>query len=87
MCILTTVFVKIPACNCFGHSDKCNYDEEVDEKGLSIDIHGKNEGGGVCQNCRHNTEGINCNRCKPGYYRPYNKPLNATDVCQRKFLT
>ncbi|XP_026292152.1 laminin subunit alpha [Frankliniella occidentalis] len=69
-------------CNCHGHSDKCIYDEEVDEKKLSIDIHGNYEGGGVCQSCRHNTEGVNCNRCKAKYYRPYGKPLNATDVCQ-----
>lgn len=72
------------ACNCFGHSDECEYDTEVDEKHLSLDIHGNYEGGGVCKNCRDNTEGINCNRCKPMFYRPRNKPLNATDVCQRE---
>ncbi|XP_011495348.1 PREDICTED: laminin subunit alpha [Ceratosolen solmsi marchali] len=69
-------------CNCFDHSTECIYDTEIDEKHLSLDIHGNYEGGGVCQNCRHNTEGINCNRCKPKFYRPTNKPLNATDVCQ-----
>ncbi|XP_070151389.1 laminin subunit alpha [Polyergus mexicanus] len=69
-------------CNCFGHSDECIYDPEMDEKHLSLDIHGNYEGGGVCQNCKHNTEGINCNRCKPRFYRPRDKPLNATDVCQ-----
>lgn len=52
--------------------------------GLSLDINGNYEGGGVCQNCRHNTEGINCHRCKPKFYRPYDRPLNATDVCQGK---
>lgn len=72
------------ACNCFGHSDECIYDPEMDEKHLSLDIHGNYEGGGVCQKCKHNTEGINCNRCKPRFYRPRDKPLNATDVCQRK---
>lgn len=72
------------ACNCFGHSDECTYDPEIDEKHLSLDIHGNYEGGGVCQNCRHNTEGINCNRCKSKFYRPHGKPLNATDVCQRE---
>ncbi|GIY48490.1 laminin subunit alpha [Caerostris extrusa] len=48
----------------------------------SLDIHGHYEGGGVCKNCRHNTMGINCNQCKPTFYRPYGKLLNATDVCQ-----
>ena len=38
----------------------------------------------MCQNCRDNTEGINCNKCKAGFFRPYGKPLNATDACQRK---
>lgn len=40
------------------------------------------EGGGVCQNCRHHTEGINCDKCIAGYYRPYDKQFNETDVCQ-----
>ncbi|XP_017881365.1 laminin subunit alpha [Ceratina calcarata] len=80
----STAFKKFTCepCNCFGHSDECVYDPEVDEKHLSLDIHGNYEGGGVCQNCRDNTEGINCNRCKPKFYRPHNMPLNATDVCQ-----
>lgn len=51
-------------------------------KGLSLDMNGKYSGGGVCLNCQHNTEGINCHKCKPGFYRPRNKPINATDVCQ-----
>ncbi|CAG0898967.1 unnamed protein product [Cyprideis torosa] len=69
-------------CNCFGHSNQCEYDEEVDQQGLSLDIQGRYEGGGVCQNCQHNTDGINCNKCKPGFYRPWGKQLNDTDVCQ-----
>lgn len=69
-------------CNCHGHSNKCVYSEEVDMKGESLDIHGRFEGGGVCQDCMHNTEGINCNKCKPKYYRPYGKHWNETDVCQ-----
>lgn len=69
-------------CNCFGHSEDCYYDEKVDEQQLSLNIHGIYDGGGVCRNCQHNTEGINCNKCKPGFYRPYNKPLNDTNVCQ-----
>lgn len=74
----------ISACNCFGHSDECIYDGEVDGKRQSLDIYGRYDGGGVCQNCRDNTEGINCDRCKSGFYRPFGKLLNASDVCQRK---
>ncbi|KAL3275284.1 hypothetical protein HHI36_020052 [Cryptolaemus montrouzieri] len=70
-------------CNCFQHSDQCLYDPEVDEKHLSLDIYGRYEGGGVCQNCQHNTMGINCNQCLPKYYRPFNKQWNETDVCRR----
>ncbi|KAL0280200.1 UNVERIFIED_CONTAM: hypothetical protein PYX00_001570 [Menopon gallinae] len=70
-------------CNCYGHSDTCEYSEEIDKQHLSIDINGQYLGGGVCLNCRHNTEGINCNRCQKGYYRPFGRPLNATDVCER----
>ncbi|CAG9860176.1 unnamed protein product [Phyllotreta striolata] len=69
-------------CNCFGHSDTCVYDEEIDRKRLSLDIHGKYDGGGVCKNCRDNTDGINCNKCVPKYFRPYHKHWNETDVCQ-----
>ncbi|KAL1517260.1 hypothetical protein ABEB36_001047 [Hypothenemus hampei] len=73
---------KCEPCNCFGHSNECVYDPEVDEKNLSLDVYGYYEGGGRCKNCRHNTEGINCNKCIPGYYRPYHKHWNETDVCQ-----
>ncbi|KAK4877517.1 hypothetical protein RN001_010023 [Aquatica leii] len=69
-------------CNCFGHSDDCIYSPEIDQQHLSLDVHGNYEGGGVCQNCRDNTEGINCNKCKPTYYRPFNKFWNETDVCE-----
>ncbi|XP_015602424.1 laminin subunit alpha [Cephus cinctus] len=79
----STAFKKFTCepCNCFGHSDECVYDPEIDEKHLSLDIHMNYEGGGICQNCRDNTEGINCDRCIPTFYRPRGKPLNATDVC------
>ncbi|XP_071537849.1 laminin subunit alpha isoform X2 [Panulirus ornatus] len=69
-------------CNCYGHTDECIFSEEVNEKRLSRDIYGNFEGGGVCQNCQHNTEGINCDKCMPGYFRPYDRELNDTDVCQ-----
>lgn len=75
------------ACNCFGHSNTCDYDENVDDQGLSLDIHGRFAGGGVCKNCEHNTEGINCNKCQSKFYRPHGKHWNETDVCRRKMTT
>ncbi|XP_037900995.1 laminin subunit alpha [Glossina fuscipes] len=69
-------------CNCHGHTNDCIYDEDVDRKRLSLDVHGRYEGGGRCLNCQHNTEGINCNKCKPKYYRSVGKYWNETDVCQ-----
>ncbi|XP_069164876.1 laminin subunit alpha isoform X2 [Procambarus clarkii] len=69
-------------CNCYGHTNECIYSEEIDEQRLSMDIYGQFEGGGVCQNCHHNTEGINCDQCKSGYYRPFDKELSDIDVCQ-----
>ena len=68
------------------HSSECIYDPQIDLQRLSLDIHGNFDGGGVCQNCQHNTEGINCNRCKPKFYKPYSKYWNETDVCQRTYL-
>ncbi|KAI6235067.1 Laminin alpha [Aphelenchoides besseyi] len=69
-------------CNCHGHSEECVYDAEIDRLGLSLDIHGNREGGGRCLNCRDHTEGINCNECSSGYYRPAGKTWNETNVCQ-----
>ncbi|CAL1548003.1 unnamed protein product [Lymnaea stagnalis] len=69
-------------CQCYGHTEECIYDENIASKRLSIDIHGNYEGGGVCQNCRDNTMGINCEQCVPKYYRPYDVLRNATDACR-----
>ncbi|XP_074640335.1 laminin subunit alpha-like [Tubulanus polymorphus] len=69
-------------CNCHGHSDQCIYDEDVAAKKLSLDIHGNYEGGGVCQNCQHNTAGINCEKCKPKYYRRNGVAVNSTYACE-----
>ncbi|XP_033099240.1 laminin subunit alpha-like [Anneissia japonica] len=70
-------------CNCFNHATSCYYDEDVDHRGESLDIHGNYSGGGVCINCKDNTAGINCNECKPGYYRVRNTSLTSPSICQR----
>ncbi|KAI3421113.1 hypothetical protein GPALN_014738 [Globodera pallida] len=77
----TDAFVCEP-CNCHGHSGECVYEQELDMKNASLDIHGKFLGGGRCLNCQHNTQGINCNQCTPGFYRPASKQWMDLDVCQ-----
>ncbi|KAG5877449.1 hypothetical protein JTB14_027878 [Gonioctena quinquepunctata] len=57
-------------CNCHGHATSCHYDDDVDRSGLSLDVHGNYQGGGVCDNCTDNTTGINCDKCQPGFFRP-----------------
>ncbi|CAI2351123.1 unnamed protein product [Caenorhabditis sp. 36 PRJEB53466] len=70
------------ACNCFGRSNECYYDEEVDVKKLSMDSRGNYEGGGVCVNCRDNTEGVNCNKCSYGYFRPEGVSWEEQQPCK-----
>lgn len=71
------------ACQCYGRATQCIYDPEVDAEGLSIDIHGFYNGGGVCQNCGFNSTGINCEKCLPGYFRPYGIPPTDLYMCER----
>lgn len=42
---------KCLPCNCHGHATSCHYEEAVDRAGLSLDINGDRQGGGVCDNC------------------------------------
>ncbi|XP_006988517.1 netrin-4 isoform X2 [Peromyscus maniculatus bairdii] len=62
-------------CKCNGHADTCHFDIGVWEAS-------GNRSGGVCSNCQHNTEGQNCQRCKPGFYRDLRRPFSAPDACK-----
>jgi hypothetical protein len=42
-----------------------------------MDIYGKYEGGGVCEECKHFTTGTNCHTCVDGYFRFSIKPTNT----------
>lgn len=72
-------------CNCNGHTTQCHYDEEVAANRQSVDIHGNYDGGAVCENCQHNTMGINCEQCVAGFYRPYGVFPNDTYACQSEY--
>ncbi|XP_039620329.1 laminin subunit gamma-3 [Polypterus senegalus] len=55
------------ACNCSGRSEECVFDAE---------LYRSQGHGGRCLNCRDNTDGPNCERCRDGFYRTHPK-----DVC------
>ncbi|XP_014389277.1 PREDICTED: laminin subunit alpha-2 isoform X4 [Myotis brandtii] len=70
------------ACNCHGKADECYYDENVARRNLSLNIHGKYIGGGVCINCSQNTAGINCETCIDGFFRAKGVSPNNPRPCQ-----
>ncbi|XP_018411554.1 PREDICTED: usherin [Nanorana parkeri] len=65
-------------CQCYNHSSSCHYDATVD---LYPHDH-ESGGGGVCDNCLHNTTGRNCEVCKDDFFRQFDADPAATDVCQ-----
>ena len=79
--------LNVSGCNCHNHTTDCYYDERISQARRSLDIHGNYEGGGVCVNCQHNTDGINCEKCKRNYYRPTGVPKTSSSVCQGTLST
>uniref|UniRef100_A0A8C6X579 Usherin n=1 Tax=Naja naja TaxID=35670 RepID=A0A8C6X579_NAJNA len=65
-------------CQCFNHAVSCHYNSAID--------YFPNEyyrgGGGVCDNCQHNTSGRNCELCNDFFYRHIDADLSALDVCK-----
>ncbi|XP_078687078.1 laminin subunit beta-1-like [Branchiostoma floridae x Branchiostoma belcheri] len=54
-------------CNCNDHADSCVYNATL--------------GHGVCQDCQHNTTGVNCSVCQTSFYRNDSLPFNHPDIC------
>uniref|UniRef100_A0AAQ6IEN5 Netrin-1 n=1 Tax=Anabas testudineus TaxID=64144 RepID=A0AAQ6IEN5_ANATE len=63
-------------CECHGHADSCHFSQRawLSSGGVS---------GGVCDDCRHNTVGRRCQRCRHGYHRHPSLPLNSPYACTR----
>uniref|UniRef100_A0A667ZHW3 Netrin 4 n=1 Tax=Myripristis murdjan TaxID=586833 RepID=A0A667ZHW3_9TELE len=62
-------------CKCNGHAKSCHFN-----RGLWL-ASGRRSGG-VCDSCRHNTEGRHCQNCKKGFYRDPSRPKTAPDSCR-----
>ncbi|XP_050565519.1 laminin subunit alpha-2 [Cygnus atratus] len=69
-------------CNCHGKTEECYYDQNVADKNQSLNVHGEYIGGGVCVNCTSHTDGINCETCVDGYFRPEGVLPDSPDPCQ-----
>eukprot|EP00064_Thunnus_orientalis_P013878 superscaffoldBa00002324_g13919 len=63
-------------CECHGHADSCHFSQRawLSSGGTS---------GGVCDDCRHNTVGRRCQRCRHGYHRHPSLPLSSPHACTR----
>ncbi|NXO50214.1 LAMB3 protein, partial [Aramus guarauna] len=61
-------------CNCNGHSASCHFDPELYRASGGAS-------GGVCDDCQHNTEGNNCERCKTNYFRNQQRDLAHPEAC------
>ncbi|NWU36057.1 LAMB3 protein, partial [Hylia prasina] len=61
-------------CDCNGHSSSCHFEPELFQASGGAS-------GGVCDNCQHNTQGNNCERCKPNYFRNPGRELSHPEAC------
>ncbi|XP_074481361.1 usherin [Sebastes fasciatus] len=66
------------SCQCHGHTLSCHYDVEADDQ---PDEHYRG-GGGICDNCMHNTTGKNCELCISGFFRLEESDPTSVDLCQ-----
>ncbi|XP_028398055.1 laminin subunit beta-1-like [Dendronephthya gigantea] len=62
-------------CECHGHADKCTFNPAVFEASGGVS-------GGVCTDCKHNTIGVKCEKCKPLHYKDPNLPISDPNICK-----
>ncbi|XP_069317964.1 laminin subunit beta-4 [Eulemur rufifrons] len=61
-------------CSCNGHSDRCHFD-------MAAYLASGGRSGGVCEDCRHNTEGQHCDRCRPLFHRDPRRAVSDPYAC------
>uniref|UniRef100_A0A914VZS4 Laminin EGF-like domain-containing protein n=1 Tax=Plectus sambesii TaxID=2011161 RepID=A0A914VZS4_9BILA len=61
-------------CKCNQHAARCHFDRAVYEASGFVS-------GGVCDDCQHNTQGKNCEECKPYFYKDPQRDITDPYVC------
>uniref|UniRef100_A0A3Q3JWY3 Laminin, beta 4 n=1 Tax=Monopterus albus TaxID=43700 RepID=A0A3Q3JWY3_MONAL len=61
-------------CNCHGHSDSCHFDASRFEATGGVS-------GGVCDDCRHDRTGPQCERCRPFLYQDPERGTDDPHAC------
>lgn len=62
-------------CNCNNHATKCHFDAARFKSTGFVS-------GGVCDNCMHNTIGVNCQECKPLFFQDPQRDIRDPEICQ-----
>ncbi|CAG5116953.1 unnamed protein product [Candidula unifasciata] len=62
-------------CNCNDHATECHFDAARFQASGGMS-------GGVCDNCMHNTRGINCQECNPFFFQDPRKDIRDPEICQ-----
>ncbi|KAL1006408.1 hypothetical protein UPYG_G00072000 [Umbra pygmaea] len=68
-------------CNCHNKTNDCYFNQTVANQKMSMNLHGRFQGGGVCINCTQNTAGFNCETCAHGFFRPQNVSPYSEEPC------
>lgn len=71
--------VSLSGCNCHGHSVSCHFDAARFEATGGVS-------GGVCDDCRHDRTGPQCERCRPFLYQDPQRAVEDPHACIRTLL-
>lgn len=76
VCTWCWCLLSSSGCNCHGHSDSCHFDAARFEATGGVS-------GGLCDDCRHDRVGPQCERCRPFLYQDPQRAPDDPHACIR----